>query len=250
MTGSHVLVRQLAYEQRMFWRNPGAVFFTLGLPVLMLVIFISLNGSDTVGDGRSFGAYFVPGMLVFGLINSTYGYVATKLVTRRDSGLLKRVRATPLPLPVLLAAAVANAVAVAVAITALVLTTGRVFYGVALPARWGLALTVLAVGAVSFAALGLALATFIPNPDAADPIVFATILPLLFVSGVFDEVPAPSVLNQIAQVFPVRHLFQAALATTRNTHDGHPYRHLLVVAGWGAAGAVVAVRRFRWEMRR
>lgn len=248
MTDARILGRQLAYEQRMFWRNPGAVFFTLGLPVLMLVIFISLNGTDTV-DGRSFGAYFVPGMLVFGLINSTYGYVATKLVTRRDSRLLKRVRATPLPLPVLLAAAVANAVAIAVAITALVLTAGRVFYGVALPTRWGLAL-VFAVGSVSFAALGLALATFIPNPDAADPIVFATILPLLFVSGVFDQVPAGSIINQIAQVFPVRHLFQAALATTGGAHDGQPYRHLLVVAGWGAAGAVVAIRRFRWETRR
>jgi ABC-2 type transport system permease protein len=242
-----VLGRQLAYEQRMFWRNPGAVFFTLGLPVLMLVIFISLNGTDTAGDGRSFGAYFVPGMLVFGLINSTYGYVATKLVTRRDNGLLKRVRATPLPLPVLLAATIANAIAVAVAITTLVLVAGRVLYDIALPARWGLAVAVVAIGSVAFAALGLALATVIPNADAADPIVFATILPLLFVSGVFDEVPSGSVLAQIAQVFPVQHLFQAALATTGGAPGADPYRHLLVVAAWGAAGAVIAARRFRWE---
>jgi ABC-2 type transport system permease protein len=247
MSTRRLLVRQLAYEQRIFWRNPGAVFFTLGLPVLMLAIFISLNRTQTVADGRSFGAYFVPGMLVFGLINSTYGYVATKLVTRRDSGLLKRIRATPLPLPALLAAAVANAVAVAVAITALVLAAGRVLYGVALPTHWGLALAVLAVGSVSFAALGLALATVIPNPDAADPIVFATVLPLLFISGVFEEVPTGSVLNQIAQIFPVRHLFQAALATTGSAHDGHPYRHLSVVASWGAAAALVALRKFRWE---
>lgn len=241
------LVGQLAYEQRTFWRNPGAVFFTLGLPVLMLVIFTTLNEGDTVADGRTFGTYFVPGMLVFGVINSTYGYLATKLVVRRDSGLLKRVRATPLPVPALLGVMVVNAVIVAGLITAVVLATGRWAYGVALPARPALAGAVLVIGAAAFAAMGLALANFIPNADAADPVVFGTVLPLLFISGVFDEVPAGSVLDRVADVFPVSHLFAAALASSADS--GEVSRHLIVVAAWGAGAAALAVATFRWQPR-
>lgn len=241
------LAAQLRYEQRTFWRNPGAVFFTLGLPVLMLVIFTTLNEGDTVAGGRAFGSYFVPGMLVFGVINSTYGYLATKLVVRRDSGLLKRVRATPLPLPILLTAMIANAVVVAVLIATVVLTTGRLVYDVALPARPALAAAVLVLGAASFAALGLALAGFIPNADAADPVVFGTVLPLLFISGVFDEVPAGSVLDRVADVFPVSHLFAATLAAS--AESGATSRHLLIVAAWGLGGAALAAATFRWQPR-
>lgn len=247
MTLFRPLMRQLRYEQRTFWRNPGAVFFTLALPVIMLVIFTTLNEGDTVTDGRAFGAYFVPGMLVFGVINSTYGYLATKLVVRRDSGLLKRIRATPLPLPALLGAMVVNAVIVAGLITAVVLATGRLAYDVALPARPAVAGAVLVIGGAAFAAMGLALANFIPNPDAADPVVFGTVLPLLFISGVFDQVPAGSVLDHLADIFPVSHLFAAALAASADT--GEVYRHLLIVAAWGAVAAALAVTTFRWQPR-
>jgi ABC-2 type transport system permease protein len=118
---------------------------------------------------------------------------------------------------------------------------------VALPHRWALLVAVLAVGAASFCALGLALASFIPNADAADAMVFGTLLPLQFISGVFDTVPADSILHRIADLFPVAHLFQAALAVTGPDQGLTPLGHLGIVAAWGLVGAVVGVRRFRWE---
>lgn len=242
------LARQLQYEQRTFWRNPGAVFFTFGLPILMLVIFTTLNAGDERPGGRSFGAYFVPGMLTFGLINSTYGYLASKTVVRRDSGLFKRSRATPLPLVVLLTAMVLNAVLITTLITAAVLATGRLVYGVALPTQWGLLAAVLFIGAASFAALGLAVATAISNADAADPVVFGTVLPLLFISGVFDDVPDGTALDRAANIFPVSHLLQSALATS-DPDPKNAAAHLAVVAAWGLVGAAIAHRRFRWEPR-
>lgn len=246
MTGWRLLLHQIRYEQRTHWRNPAGVFFTLGLPVVMLVIFTSLNGDDVFEGGATFGDYFVPGMITFGLINATYGNITTKLVIRREGGLLKRTKATPLPLATLIAGMVASAVVIAIAITVVVLSTGRLAYGVALPGRWALFVLVMLIGGAAFAALGMALASFVPNSDAADPMVFGTVLPLLFISGVFDQVPPGSVLDRIAEVFPVSHLYTAALGTTGASSES-PWEHLLVVGLWGAAGALVAARRFRWE---
>lgn len=246
MSTGRLIAHQLRYEQRTFWRNPAAVFFTVGLPVVMLVIFTTLNGDDVLEGGGRFGDYFVPGMITFGVINATFANLATKLVVRRESRLLKRARATPLPLRLLLAGMLLNAIIVAAVITAVVLLTGRLAYGVDLPTNWGLMVLVLLVGAASFAALGLALANFVPNADAADPMAFGIVLPLLFVSGVFDQVPQGSVLDRIADVFPVSHLFTAALSTT-DAASTSPYGHLAFVALWGAAGAAVAISRFRWD---
>jgi ABC-2 type transport system permease protein len=240
-------MHQVRYEQRTFWRNRAALVFTLGLPVLMLVIFATLNGDDVLPNGRTFAEYFVPGMVIFGLINATYGTLANRLVFRRDSGLLKRARSTPLRLSVLIAGMLISGVLVAIVITSVVVATGRLIYDVPLPSRIGLAVAVVLVGAASFAALGLALATFIPNPDAADAMAFGTLLPLLFISGVFDQVPEGSLMESIADVFPVSHLFGAALATTEP--GGDVYQHLAVVFMWGLVGAVIAKKRFRWEPR-
>lgn len=143
----------------------------------------------------------------------------------------------------------ANAAIVAVATSAIVLGVGRVAYDVSLPTNWPLTIAVLAVGSASFAALGLAMATFVPNVDAADPIAFGTLLPLLFISGVFDQVPPTSILNTIADLFPVKHLFDAALATTTPL-QGDAYIDLAIVAAWGIAAGAVAVRHFRWEPNR
>ena len=65
----------------------------------------------------------------------------------------------------------------------------------------------LVVGAVAFCALGFAVTAIIPNADAAAAIVNATILPLLFLSGVFIPLGdnAPAWIIWIARIFPVKH---------------------------------------------
>ena len=105
------------------------------------------------------------------------------------------------------------------------------------------------VGAASFCALGFAITAVIPNSDAAAPIVYATILPLLFLSGVFIPIGdnAPAWIIWTARIFPVKHFadgMQAGfLATTFHWTD------VIIVAAWGAAGLIIALRWFSWEPR-
>lgn len=96
-----LLQHQLRYEQRTYWRNPGGVFFTIALTVLLLVIFTSLNRDDIDPvTGRSFAAYFVPGILTFGVISTTYGTSAlgwSSGATVACSSELGARRSPPLP---------------------------------------------------------------------------------------------------------------------------------------------------------
>ena len=110
-------------------------------------------------------------------------------------------------------------------------------------------LIMLVVGSASFCALGFAITALIPNFDAAAPIVNATILPLLFLSGVFIPIgdDAPKWITVTARVFPVRHFAQGMQASFLNTTFN--WTDVLVVGIWGVVGLAVAVRFFSWEPR-
>jgi len=113
-------------------------------------------------------------------------------------------------------------------------------------------LVTLMLGTAVFCALGLALAAFIPNGDSAPAISNLVILPLVFISGTFFPIDQSSVLARVASYFPVRHFIAATYAAfdpTSTAGSGFAGNDLLILAVWGAAGLLIAIRRFQWEPR-
>lgn len=245
---------QLRYVNRAYWRNPAAAFFTFAFPLFFLVIFTTLLGDGRIGlFGRELheSTYYVAQMAAFGVITACYVYVGVALAIQRDIGLLKRARGTPMPSLVFFTARVVHALGIAVLLVALTATFGHVAYDAEIPVGWPLVhfLVMLAVGAMSFCALGFAVTTIIPNAESATPVVNATILPLLFLSGVFIPLgdDAAAWVKWVGRIFPVRHFASGILAG----FIGAPFhwRDVLIVAAWGVGGLVVAVRFFSWEPR-
>ncbi len=252
---ARIALHQFRYDLRAFFRNPQSRFFTLALPVLFLVIFASVFGGSgntvKVAGGRiDTSVSYVPGIIALGIIAAAFINLVISVTAQRESGVLKRRRATPVPATALIAGRALTAIVTALGIAGVLLVIGWAAYGANIPARTApaLALTV-AVGAVSFCCLGYALASVIHDQDAAQPVTQAVMLPLYFISGVFVAVSAlPAWLVDIADVFPVRHL-AAALLTAYDPHThgaGLAGTDLLIVAAWGAAGLLVALRRFSW----
>ena len=129
---------------------------------------------------------------------------------------------------------------------ALIAGVGRL-YGVPLPSHaLAIALT-LVLGAASFCALGVAVASVISNAEAAPAVAQLVLFPLLFISGTYLPIHS-ALLNRISGWLPVRP-FNEALTGPFAQHAGADWRHLAVLAAWGGAGAIVAVRRFRWDPR-
>ena len=246
-------VHQFRYDLRAFVRNRQSRFFTLVLPVLFLVIFASLFHGNTVtvpGGTISTSVYYVPGIITLGIIAAAFVNLVISVTAQRESGTLKRRRATPVPAASIIAGRALTSVVVALGITVLLLGLGWLFYRAAVPGRTAAALAVaVIVGAVSFCCLGFALASVIRDQDAAQPITQAVILPLYFISGVFVAVSVlPHWLADIASVFPVRHLAAALLAAynPHTTGAGFAWGDLLIVALWGIAGLAIALWRFSW----
>ena len=251
---ARLALHQFRYDLRAFLRNRQSRFFTLILPVLFLVIFANVfGGNHTVkvtGGSINLSVYYVPGIITLGIIAAAFVNLVISVTAQRESGALKRRRATPVPAAAIIAGRALTAVVVALGITAVLLAIGWLFFKATVPGRTAPALVVtVIVGAVSFCCLGFALASVIRNQDAAQPITQASMLPLYFISGVFVAVSTlPHWLVDVADVFPVRHL-ASALLTAYNPHTtgaGFAWGDLLILVLWAIGGLAIALWRFSW----
>lgn len=240
---------QIRYEQLSFWRNPQSAFFTFVFPVVIITLFGAMFG----GVGRSsyfYGLsalqYYVPTIAAVSVLGACYSQLAIVLSTRRQNGMLKRVRATPLPAWAYFLGLLAHCLVVSVVDIALIIGVGRLF-GVPLPTQWAAAGAALVLGAASFCALGVAVASVIRNAEAAPAVVQLVLFPLVFISGTYLPIHS-GVLDRIAGWLPVRPFNQALLGSFAQ-HTGVDWKDLGVLLAWGAAGALVAVWRFRWDPR-
>jgi ABC-2 type transport system permease protein len=251
MTRPRLLTHQLGLEQRAFWRNPEAAFFTFALPIGLLLIFGAVSTDHKVpGRPDIHGlTLFVPGILAFGIIVAAYGNLAVTITVLRSDGVLKRVRATPLPPGIYLAGQLASALATSLLIAAATMVLGRLAFNVAPRTSQLLPLvTALSLGIVCFAALGLAISAFIPTANASGAITNGTYLPLALISGTFnDALKLPGWLDRIVSALPIKALTDALRAGYDPAAHGGSVGNLAVLALWAIVGMALAHRYFRWE---
>jgi ABC-2 type transport system permease protein len=253
MSNATIAFHQVEFEQKSFWRNPAAAFFAFLFPIIFLVVFATLFKGSRAQVGPvtvSYDDYYIPALVAFGVMGACFTNIAMSISLRRDNGILKRLRGTPLPSWAFIAGVVGSSIIVSIVLTLLTTLFGIAVYGIHTPQHILAAVVTVAIGGLVFCALGLAMTIVIPNADAGPAIVNGVFLPIVFISGTFFPVPDTSVLAKIAEVFPVRHFIDAmfmAFDPARQSSSGFNGTDLLIMAAWGAGAVVACVLRFRWE---
>ncbi len=247
-----VAARQVRYEQKAYWRNPMAAVFTFMFPVVFLIVVgTSAGGSRVLGTTLRYDQYVVVAMVTFGLIAACYTNLGTTVCLRRDQGILKRMRGTPISVGAYMGGVIGNVMINVAILTVLVVGIGMIFYHLHFPYHPAATVLTLLVGVVTFCSLGLAVTVLVTNADAAPAVINGIYFPIVFISGVFYPLSNGSVLSRIADYFPVRHMITALVSAFESGPGSGLRGHdLLVMLIWAAAGLWFTSRRFRWEPRR
>ena len=247
---TRLFVHELRAQQLLFWRSRESAFFTFLLPIIFLVLLGSVYGDEQF-NGINGATYLLAGLIGYGVVATAFAGLAITLVVRRESGVLKRVRGTPLPASVYLTAVIVSTLIV----IALEVVTQLLIGTYVLDASWPQSpvafVLVLVVGAAAFAALGLALTGLVRSADGSSAVVNAIYLPMTFISGVFFSTEGmPAFLRAIGDVLPLTYLLRLSRETFV-AGDGldMPWGSLAAIAVWGIVGFLVAVRMFKWEPR-
>ncbi len=246
------MLHQARYDLLGFLRNRQARFFTLVLPLLFLVIFVSVFGNHTVrATGVKASTYYVPGLSALAVIAGSFVNLVISITAQREGGILKRRRATPVSAWVLIAGRTLTAISVSLVVMTVVLLVGRFAYGVHFPASTipGIAITAV-VGSTTFCILGYALSTAVrirrlrrsrwcrrsSSPSTSSP------------ASSFPTSTCRPGSATSPTVFPVQHLADGLdHAYDPTVHGiGIVWSDLGVLALWALVGLAVALRRFSW----
>jgi ABC-2 type transport system permease protein len=243
---------ELRVEQVLFWRNREAAFFTFLLPILFFLIFGSIYGDSTITKEHIRAAPFLEaGMIGYGVASTAFAGLAISMVVRRESGVLKRVRGTPLPPATYLVAVLFSTFIVFLIEAVAIILIGRFAFSVALPDRPLSLLGALVIGTLAFAALGLGLSGFIRSAEGSSAVVNFVYLPMVLISGTFfTPKDYPGFLRAIADVLPLTYFTKLVRdVMVRDHHLWSELGSIAVVLAWGAIGLIAAIRRFRWQPR-
>ena len=248
-----LLATQVSYQNKIFARTPVAAFFTIFFPLMIFVVFSLVFGNEYIDElGVTTAQYFAPSMAVFAAVSASYTNIATTTAYQRDTGILKRVRGTPLPAMTYMGGKIISAVEIAVLSVVIMMSIGVAFYGVEIYARTlPAAIVTFMVGVGTFAALGLLVAALVPSGEAATAVTNATLLPLAFISGVFlvPSAEAPSWLTTLADLFPLKHFVEPFVQAFNPTYTGSGWEwaDLVYMTLWGVGAALLSVKLFKWE---
>jgi ABC-2 type transport system permease protein len=244
-----LFLHQLRTEQRLFWRNREAAVFVFVFPPMLYLLLGAVYDGEI--DGYRASDVLLAGLIGYGCANTAFGGLAISQVIRREGGILKRLRGTPLPPATYLSAVVSSTLIVFTLQMLVTLGLGIGLYEAAGPARWGELVAVVAFCGLAFAGIGFGATALIRSSDGASAVVNLAILPMAFLSGSFGPTDDyPEILQTLASVLPLTYvidLLERVYLTDRSLL-GDP-QALAVVAAWGIGGYLVAWRRFRWTPR-
>ena len=245
-----LFLHQLRAEQKLFWRSRELAFFTFLLPILFFLLLGSAYGDEEI-DGVDGYLYLLAGMIGYGAASTTFAGLALLLVIRRESGVLKRLRVTPLPPATYIGAVLASIILIFLVEAVILIGIGRFGFDVPLAHSIFSLVVVLLLGAASFAALGIGLTALIKSAEGSSAVVNALYLPLSFISGAFfSEDAFPEALQALAAILPLSHLIQLTRNVIVYGEDvWDNLGHVAVILAWGVVGLVFSLRGFRWEPR-
>jgi ABC-2 type transport system permease protein len=244
-----LFTHQLRAEQLLFWRSREAAVFVFLFPLLLFALLTAVYNGTIYGRPAPWA--LLAGMLAYGAATTAFGGLALILVARRETGILKRIRSTPLPATTYLVAVLASTLIVFTLQAVALFVLGKLLRGTPFPHHLVSVVLLLALGAACFAALGLAITGVIRSLEGSSAIINVIILPMAFLSGSFGPTRHyPAALRAIGDVLPLKYLVDSMNAIYLHGHQlwDRP-GSVAVLAAWAIGGSAVAIRKFRWEPR-
>ncbi|WP_200216851.1 ABC transporter permease [Micromonospora coerulea] len=254
-------LRQGRLEITQFLRSRESVVFTMGFPIIMILIFAAIFNGE-IGGGVKFTQYFITGMIATGLMTVSFQNLGIWIPIERDRGVLKRYRGTPMPKWVYFAGKVIMVVAIGVAETALLLVVAVLLFGLKLPdtaTKWLTFGWVAALGVTACTLCGIAISSLARTARSGSAVVTPVALVLQFISGVFFVfTELPTWMQQVAALFPLKWMCQGLRSVFLPDSFGAQEpggsfelgRVALVLAAWCVIGLLLCLTTFRWTTRR
>ena len=237
---------------KLYLREPVAFFFSLAYPALLLLLFgfIFGNEPDLAFWGRNFGTVDASVPAYAGIIIGTVAFMGIPIDTAasRETGVLRRYRATPLHPAVYLIASVAVYLMIALLGMSILVLTGKLVFGLRIAGSWLNVLAAITLSALSFYSLGYLIASLVPTARVAQAVGMVIFFPMMFLSGAGMPLQLlPEGLRKVSDFLPLTYVVRLIQGLWFGELWSDLWLPVLVLVGMLLISTAAAARMFRWE---
>ena len=236
---------------RVMQRRPGDLFFAIVVPLGLFLLLITMQRGDPELDVPTLVSSTAASMATWGVAVVAFMNVADWVARARETGVLKRLRGTPLDLVEVGIGRGAASLVLSFAVCAVLLAVGAVAYGMRVTFGGAVvAALVVAVAVAAFIACALLLASLVSSARAVGALALVILFTLAFFSDVF-LVGGPEWMSAVGRVFPLAHLRTGLALAWHPDGATMPWADLGVLAAWAvAAGLATALLSRRRRVAR
>lgn len=237
-------------EFKLFLREPMAAFFTLAFPLMMLFLFGSIYGNKPSSFFGGYGAVDVSVPAYTAMIIGSSGLLSLgiAIASYRETGVLKRLKATPIRPQTILGAQVAVIYLMTALGMSLLIVAGQAVYGLRFGGNLMSMFAAFTLSALSIFALGFVLASLAPTARVAQVAGMVIFYPMIFLSGAtIPRETLPEAVRQYSQVLPLTHVVTLLRGLWAGGSWGDYSKEVIILAGVAVLAAVVSAKAFRWE---
>jgi ABC-2 type transport system permease protein len=236
-------------ELKLFVREPLAVLFTLGFPLVFMFVIAGVFNIGPGGSGNPFrgvgGAeYYVVSNI--GVVIGAMGLIAlpVHMAAYVERGILRRFRASSVPVGAVVLAQALVSFIVAIAATAVLLLAARPVYTYHLPHSLPGVVIGFVIGLLSFLAIGLLIAGLFPSTRSAQGVGFIAFFPLWLLSGAGPPIAVlPDTMRHLADFLPLAY----AVRALQDPWFGYGIteKNLVILVGIGIVAGIGSVALYR-----
>ena len=235
---------------KLYLREPITVFFTLGFPIMLVLVFGGMYGNQPSPMLGGYGSMDVSMPGYTALILGSIGFMTVAMYTStfRETGILRRFRATPLrPLTYILADVTANLVMTLLGMVGLVIV-GWLLYRVRFEGQPVSVILGVIFSALAMFAAGYVIASLAPTARAAQVISMVVFYPMMFISGAGIPLEImPPTIRRIADFLPLTYVVKLLRGLWFGETWGDHLLEVAVLGGILVVCTALAARLFRWE---
>ncbi len=225
-------------------RNKAFLFFSLIMPLAFFFLFAGI-----IGKGAPRVVAYMMGPIIALTVMGSFWGLSAGLVMYREQGILRRYRLAPLTASDMLASSIAANYILTIPTLFIEMILARLLYHVTNFGNLFSLAILVSVAIISFASLGLVVASVANTMQETQVISQIIWFALLFFSGASFPLPMlPRIVQRFSVFLPATYLvtgLQKAIVQSK------PFWQLLVelvaLAAWAVLAFFVAAQLFRWE---
>ena len=245
-----VLLKLTWTEAKLFFREPQAFFFTLFFPLILLFVYGGVYGNEPKPMFGGFGTVDVSVPSYTAMIIATSGLISITVIiaTYRESGVLRRFKATPLsPMTLLAADVIVIFMMTSIGMLLLILSAKLVF-GLRFTGNILSLALAFSLSCLSFFSLGFVLSGLLRTARTAQIVGLTLFFPMIMLSGATIPLETmPESIRTYSSFLPLTYVVKLLKGLWLGGTWAEHGTEVLILVVLFVLGLVVTAKTFRWD---